>query len=235
MDLRTVSQQERLEVLKKSRFYRHARREFSEDQESVETAPQILNPRRYWEMRERDDPNLHLFYPPAVNYAYMDEDDWEIPQWDQMLELQEMVVQQPEAQQPGDQQELQPAEEPVDVQQGQAQLQDISLHGSVNSDDSDLYLSSEEQSEGSPRPAERGAAALAQDFHRMARNPESANQVNMNRVCNLDNLPVVEDDQHPDSSSAEERDNTEQQQAQLPARPRRDRNKPQKFDDFHLY
>ena len=124
--------------------------------------------------------------------------------------------------------ELQPAEQPVNVQELQDLLLTASPHGSDGSESGDESETEDETEDNiTASSSRRPRLQLAQ----LARHPESHGQVNTNRVCNLDNLPAVEidgDNQTQQAASSRNIGATASRQSN------RTRSRPKKYDGFQL-
>ena len=194
-----------LEPLRKQ-IYRNPRVEYNAEQDVMETKDYILNVRQYWAQRDRNEPHL---FPPSINYSIMEDEDWSFPRMEDWVELQ-------------------PAEQPVNVQELQDLLLTASPHGSDGSESGDESETEDETEDNiTASSSRRPRLQLAQ----LARHPESHGQVNTNRVCNLDNLPAVEidgDNQTQQAASSRNIGATASRQSN------RTRSRPKKYDGFQL-
>ena len=141
--------------------------------------PQTESVSTYWQTI----PDQYWWFPPDGNYGWLEDDDWVMPDLDAWGE--------------GD---LVPADHPPDVVQAIQQFPDDNIidvgFGSSQSEDN-LSQSEDdfESAEGTPDGARASSnkkkkLPFAGRLRQLARNPDTADQVNMARVVNLDDVLV---------------------------------------------
>ena len=284
-DLQQISCVSRKEPMKfKSKIYRTAADDLQCEEDWCEQESYIPNLQKYWHYRERMEPQLHLAFPPEVNYKVLEEQDWEFPDWENWLDLQQAIdpaeLQQMEivleGGEPQDQTEsesdgdlevyvdaAQSVSPPITPEEEVAPHVEMAPNAAqpvpplltpqeeIALDEKNVRYAWQRAGQRLPvRDLEalnlesrtRRRISRDEEFKQLARHPEGPEQVNLQRVCNLESLPEAEreDDQTAGPSSSTEQQGEQQSQqekppaAATPLRPQRSRKKPGRFDDFEL-
>ena len=118
-------------------------------------------------------PDQYWWFPPDVNYSWMDDEDWVMPD----------LVAWGEA-------DLVPADLPVEVAQAIQQfpdnIVDIEFGSSQSEDDYESADDTAQLPQDNSKPGKK--LPFAEQLQQLSRNPDSADQVNMSKVVNLDDV-----------------------------------------------
>ena len=126
----------------------------------------------------RPNPSEYWWYPPAVNYQYMEQEDWAMPDW--FLEEEELH------------QVLDPAE--LEQQADRLLVQDEPYYSDK------LFGSAEEELNVTVTELSPQAKSDLAVLQRLARNPSNPAQVNLSRVVNLEQVQTTQQRASPSPS-----------------------------------
>ena len=126
----------------------------------------------------KPSPEEYWWYPPVNNYSFMELEDWTMPNMEQWLELDE-------EESDDNNQEFLTAEEDLPDHSLELYENPDLLLGAVGNGADGVDLDASSTFDEVSETASPGAV-----FRTLSRNPESAQQVNLHRVVNLENVPV---------------------------------------------
>ena len=126
----------------------------------------------------KPSPEEYWWYPPVNNYSFMELEDWTMPNMEQWLELDE-------EESDDNNQEFLTAEEDLPDHSLELYENPDLLLGAVGNGADGVDLDASSTFDEISETTSPGAV-----FRTLSRNPESAQQVNLHRVVNLENVPV---------------------------------------------